>query len=64
MILPPLRARSANELGRKSNLGQARARSYVRVWTDTQTVENQINELSLVAERRGWQVVEIYRDAG
>ena len=41
-----------------------RAALYVRVWTDTQTVENQINELSLVAECRGWQVVEIYRDAG
>jgi hypothetical protein len=29
-----------------------------------QTVENQIRELSQVAERRGWEVVEIYRDAG
>jgi len=30
----------------------------------TQTVENQIRELREVAERRGWQVVEIYKDAG
>ena len=41
-----------------------RAALYVRVSTDAQTVENQINELKQVAERRGWQVVEIYRDAG
>jgi DNA invertase Pin-like site-specific DNA recombinase len=37
---------------------------YVRVSTDAQTVENQIAELSRVAERRGWEIVEIYRDAG
>jgi len=41
-----------------------RAALYVRVSTDAQTVENQITELRQVAERRGWQVVEIYRDAG
>jgi DNA invertase Pin-like site-specific DNA recombinase len=41
-----------------------RAALYVRVSTDAQTVENQIRELSQVAERRGWEVVEIYRDAG
>jgi len=43
---------------------QKRAALYVRVSTDSQTVENQIRELSQVAERRGWQVVEVYRDAG
>src|SRR5262249_22982737 len=32
--------------------------------TDSQTVENQIRELTQVAERRGWQVVEVYKDAG
>jgi len=37
---------------------------YVRVSTDAQTVENQIRELRQVAERRGWDVVEVYRDAG
>ena len=37
---------------------------YVRVSTDQQTVENQIRELRQVAERRGWDVVEIYSDAG
>jgi len=32
--------------------------------TDAQTLENQIRELRQVAERRGWDVVEVYRDAG
>src|SRR4249920_1436872 len=41
-----------------------RAALYVRVSTDAQTVENQIHELRQVAERRGWHVVEVYRDAG
>jgi DNA invertase Pin-like site-specific DNA recombinase len=41
-----------------------RAALYVRVSTDAQTVEKQISELSQVAEHRGWEVVEIYRDAG
>lgn len=35
-----------------------------RVSTDAQTVENQISELREVAERRGWQVVEVYKDTG
>src|SRR5262249_59550406 len=37
---------------------------YVRVSTDKQTVENQIRELRQIAERRGWEVVGEYRDAG
>ena len=37
---------------------------YVRVSTDHQSVENQIRELKQVAERRGWQVVGTYQDAG
>ena len=41
-----------------------RAALYVRVSIDAQTVENQIRELSQIAERRDWEVVEIYRDAG
>ena len=41
-----------------------RAAIYVRVSTDKQTVENQVRELRQIAERRGWQVVEEYRDAG
>jgi DNA invertase Pin-like site-specific DNA recombinase len=43
---------------------QKRAAIYVRVSTDKQTVENQLRELRLIAERRGWQVVEEYSDAG
>ena len=41
-----------------------RAAIYVRVSTDHQTVENQIRELRQVADRRGWEVVEVYNDAG
>jgi DNA invertase Pin-like site-specific DNA recombinase len=41
-----------------------RAALYVRVSTDHQTVENQVSELRAVAERRGWEVLETYRDAG
>ncbi|HEY7229172.1 MAG TPA: recombinase family protein [Pseudolabrys sp.] len=41
-----------------------RAAIYVRVSTDRQTVENQLTELRQIAERRGWQVVAEYRDAG
>jgi DNA invertase Pin-like site-specific DNA recombinase len=38
---------------------QKRAALYVRVSTNAQ-IENQISELREVADRRGWQVVEIY----
>jgi DNA invertase Pin-like site-specific DNA recombinase len=41
-----------------------RAALYVRVSTDGQTVENQVRELKQIAERRGWEVVETYNDAG
>jgi DNA invertase Pin-like site-specific DNA recombinase len=41
-----------------------RAALYVRVNTDHQSVENQVRELKQVADRRGWTVVEVYRDAG
>jgi DNA invertase Pin-like site-specific DNA recombinase len=43
---------------------QKRAAIYVRVSTDKQTVENQVTALRQIAERRGWQVVEQYSDAG
>jgi DNA invertase Pin-like site-specific DNA recombinase len=38
---------------------QKRAAIYVRVSTDKQTVENQVAALRQIAERRGWQVVEL-----
>jgi DNA invertase Pin-like site-specific DNA recombinase len=41
-----------------------RAALYVRVSTDHQSVENQLVALRQVAERRGWEVVETYSDAG
>src|SRR4029079_18840542 len=41
-----------------------RAGIYVRVSTDRQTVENQLRELRQIAERRGWEVVKEYDDAG
>ena len=41
-----------------------RAALYVRVSTDKQTVENQVRALRQIAERRGWEVVEEYHDAG
>ena len=43
---------------------EKRAAIYVRVSTDKQTIENQLRELRQIAERRGWQVVEEYHDAG
>jgi DNA invertase Pin-like site-specific DNA recombinase len=41
-----------------------RAALYLRVSTDRQTVENQRLALQAIAERRGWQVVEVYSDHG
>ena len=35
---------------------------YARVSTEDQTTENQVRELEQWAERRGWQVVGIYRE--
>lgn len=37
---------------------------YVRVSTDRQSVENQIADLTAVAKRRGWEIVQVYRDEG
>ena len=45
-------------------MSSKRAALYVRVSTDAQTVENQIRELRQVAERRGWEVIQVYGDAG
>lgn len=41
-----------------------RAALYVRVSTDEQVIENQIAALTQVAERRGWTIVETYKDEG
>ena len=45
-------------------MSNKRAALYVKVSTDAQTVENQIRELRQVAGRRGWDVAEVYNDAG
>jgi len=37
---------------------------YVRVSTQTQTTENQIQALKEVAERSGYEIVKIYSDDG
>jgi DNA invertase Pin-like site-specific DNA recombinase len=37
---------------------------YARVSTDHQATENQERELREIAERMGWQIVELYRDEG
>lgn len=37
---------------------------YLRVSTAGQTVQNQRRELEEVAQRHGWQVVQVYEDAG
>ena len=37
---------------------------YTRVSTDGQTVDNQLMELQAVAERHGWEVVEVFSDNG
>lgn len=37
---------------------------YLRVSTDGQTTENQLRELQAVADKSGWEVVEIYEDSG
>jgi DNA invertase Pin-like site-specific DNA recombinase len=41
-----------------------RAAIYVRVSTDKQTIENQLRDLRQIAERRGWEVIQEYHDAG
>lgn len=47
----------------QTNVGR-RAVLYLRVSTTGQTVENQRLELSAVAARSGWQVVQVFNDAG
>ena len=46
------------------NAVSKRAALYLRVSTDKQTVENQRAALTAIAQRRGWQIVTTYTDAG
>jgi DNA invertase Pin-like site-specific DNA recombinase len=41
-----------------------KAALYVRCSTDEQTVLNQQRELEVVAERHGWEIVEVFADEG
>jgi DNA invertase Pin-like site-specific DNA recombinase len=41
-----------------------RAAIYGRVSTNGQTVDNQLRELRMVAERNGWQIVQEFVDKG
>jgi DNA invertase Pin-like site-specific DNA recombinase len=41
-----------------------RAALYVRVSTDKQTIANQIEALTAIADGRGWTIVETYSDIG
>lgn len=41
-----------------------RAAIYVRVSTDKQSVESQVKELTAIATRRGWEITQVYNDAG
>jgi DNA invertase Pin-like site-specific DNA recombinase len=43
---------------------KSRVALYARVSTDGQTVVNQERELREVAEAKGWEIVEVYRDNG
>lgn len=45
-------------------MSRRRAAIYTRVSTSGQTTENQRQELEKVAQQRGWEIVEIYEDAG
>jgi DNA invertase Pin-like site-specific DNA recombinase len=57
-------AAGARNVKQRYLMSNKRAALYVRVSTDAQTVENQIRELRQVAGRRGWDVVQVYTDAG
>jgi len=48
----------------KQKSGSRRVGLYLRVSTSEQTTRNQRRELTAVAERHGWSVVQIFEDAG
>lgn len=49
---------------RPSALKNRRVALYLRVSTDEQTIENQRKELTALAERAGWQIVNTFTDEG
>src|SRR5260221_5708942 len=48
----------------KRRVAVKRVAIYVRVSTSGQTTQNQERELRTVAEKAGWQIVQVYQDAG
>src|SRR4029077_6471308 len=59
-------ARAAINSKEKAMLAKSpkRAALYVRVSTDKQTVQNQIEALTAIAKGCGWTIVETYSDVG
>jgi len=49
---------------KKDRHHQPRVALYLRVSTDEQTTENQRRDLEAVAERHGWNVVQVFEDRG
>ena len=47
-----------------TSLPQRRVAIYLRVSTSKQDTENQLRELSAVADRSGWDIWKVYEDAG
>jgi hypothetical protein len=58
---PPVFARIAVKIEASP---MKRAALYVRVLTGSQTTQNQERELRAVAAKAGWDIVQVYRDAG
>jgi DNA invertase Pin-like site-specific DNA recombinase len=48
----------------KSTTKPRRVALYARTSTDRQTTDNQLRELRDIAERHGWEVVEVFEDQG
>src|SRR6186713_2895188 len=62
---PPLSYASAGELPMNATRRRPkRAALYLRVSTSEQTTRNQRRELKAVADRHGWEVVNVFEDAG
>lgn len=60
----PRKADGSRDIDLGSMTITKRAALYVRVSTDDQSVDSQIQELHKIAAGRGWQIVETYSDAG
>jgi DNA invertase Pin-like site-specific DNA recombinase len=50
--------------GREHTMKKKRVAIYLRVSTSKQDTDNQLRELSAVADRSGWEIWKVYEDAG